>query len=80
MKGVFDAIVRWFARRRGSGSLRVVDQLPLFGGAIVHVVDVGRRRLVFATSQRAICLLAQFESTLPDKGREEAAMPVADSM
>jgi len=46
--------------------LRVVDQAPLFGGATVHVVDVDRRRLVIATAQGAICLLAHFESASPD--------------
>ena len=68
----FRSLIRTAALRRRARVLRVVDQVPLLGGGAVHVVDVGHRRLVFATSSGRICLLAQFDGVTMDAGREEA--------
>ena len=61
MKGIIRAVVDTIARRRRSRVLRIIDQTPLFGGCTVHVVEAGGRRLVFASSAGAICLLAELE-------------------
>ena len=66
MKGIIRAVVDAVARRRRSRVLRVVDQAPLFGGCTVHVIEAGGRRLVFASSAGAICLLTEL-----DHGREQ---------
>jgi flagellar biogenesis protein FliO len=71
MKTLVESVVRLFAARRGERPVRVVDQVPLFGGAALHVVDVDGRRLVFATSNGAICLLAQFRAMTSGAQREE---------
>jgi hypothetical protein len=76
---IISALAAWLKRRRAARALRVVDETALFGGAAVHVVDVGDRRIVFATSQRAICLLAQFEGASSGTWREEAAAQIADN-
>jgi len=70
VNAIATAVARWLADRRARRPLRVVDQAPLFGGAVVHVVDLDARRFVFATAQGAICLLAQFERAAQDVGRE----------
>jgi len=67
------AIARLFAWRRKPRTIGLVDQLPLFGGTVVHVVDIDGRRLVFAASANAIRLLARYESPLHDACPEGAA-------
>jgi len=62
MNAIAELIAKAFALRRRERSVHVVDEAPLFGGGVVHVVDVDGRRLVFATSHAAICLLAKFEN------------------
>ena len=71
MNALFSALSRAFRAKRRVRSLHVVDEVALFGGCAVHVVDVDSRRLVFATSPSSICLLAQFERGSPDASREE---------
>ena len=72
MNSLGSAIASWWSRRRAKKTLRIVDQLPLFGGAVIHVVDLDARRLVIATSAHAICLLTQFDSGKASPEREEA--------
>lgn len=71
MNALIAAIARLVGARRGERPVRVVDQVPLFGGGALHVVDVDGRRLVFATSNGAICLLAQFRTMTSGGAREE---------
>ena len=61
VKAFFTALAAWLRRSGRRKLVCVVDQAPLFGGAVVHVVDVGTQRFVVATSANAICLLAQFD-------------------
>jgi hypothetical protein len=68
-----DAIARLFSWRPRPRTIGLVDQLPLFGGAVIHVVDVDGRRLVFAASANAIRLLARYESPNRDRHPEGAA-------
>jgi len=65
------AIVRLFAIRRRERVARVIDEVPLFGGSALHVVDVGGDRLVFATAPGAICLLTQSKTVTSATPREE---------
>jgi flagellar biogenesis protein FliO len=60
LKAFAAAIARFFSWRGRRGILRVVDQVPLFAGAVIYVVDVDGRRLVFATTPNTISLLAQY--------------------
>ena len=71
MRALVEVVARLFAARRGDRPVRVVDQVPLFGGGALHVVDVDGHRLVFATSNGAICLLAQFRAMTSGDRREE---------
>jgi len=57
--------------RRRERIARVVDELPLFGGSALHVVDVDGERLIFATAPGAICLLAQSKAVTSAALREE---------
>jgi flagellar biogenesis protein FliO len=66
VKAIASAIARLFSRRGKVRAIGVVDQLPLFGGAVVHVVDVDGRRLVFAATPNAIRLLAEYASPKRD--------------
>lgn len=71
MTALTTAIARLFAARGGERPVRVVDEVPLFGGGALHVVEVDGRRLVFATSNGAICLLAQSSPVTSGAAREE---------
>lgn len=71
MNALAALLARAVAARRRERPIRVVDAVPLFGGAVLHVVDVDGRRLVFATSASAICLLAQSRTVTSGAGREE---------
>ena len=64
--GVMEAMLARL-RCRGPRAIDVVDQRPLFGGAVVHVIDVDGRRLVFAVSGAAISLLARYASPARDR-------------
>ena len=65
------AIARLLAIRRNGRIARIVDEVPLFGGSVLHVVDVDGSRLVFATAPGAICLLAQSKPVTSASLREE---------
>ena len=65
------AVARLFAVRRRERVARIVDEVPLFGGSALHVVDVGSSRLVFATAPGAICLLTQSKTVTSATLREE---------
>ena len=71
MNAVFAAIARAFVMRRRNRIARVIDEVPLFGGSALHVVDVAGERLVFATAPGAICLLAQSKPVTSAALREE---------
>lgn len=68
---LFAEIVRRFGGR-SPRAIDVVDQRPLFGGAVVHVVDVDGKRLVFAVTGGSIALLARYASPACDHLRREA--------
>jgi len=65
------AIWRLFPIGRRERVARIVDEIPLFGGSALHVVDVGGNRLVFVTAPGAICLLTQSETVTSAALREE---------
>jgi len=65
------AISRLFSIGRRERVARIVDEIPLFGGSALHVVDVGGSRLVFATAPGAICLLTQSKAVTSGALREE---------
>ena len=78
MNAMVSALSRWLVQRRKAKSIRVIDQAPLFGGSVVHVIDIDGHRLVVATSPGVICLLTQFEGASADIRREEASNQCAD--
>ena len=71
MNALFARIARAFAMRRRHRVAQVIEEVPLFGGSALHVVDVGGERLVFATAPGAICLLAQSRPVTSAALREE---------
>jgi hypothetical protein len=71
LNALLASIARAIVVRRRGRLARVVDEVPLFGGGALHVVDVGGERLVFATSPGAICLLAQSKAVTSAALREE---------
>ena len=71
MNALLASIARTIALRRRDRVARVVDEVPLFGGGALHIVDVDGERLVFATSPGAICLLAQSRAVTSAALREE---------
>lgn len=71
MNALLAAIARTFSVRRKDRIARVIDEIPLFGGSALHVVDVGGERLVFATAPGAICLLTQSGPVTSAALREE---------
>jgi len=71
LNALFTVIAKAFAMRRRCRIAMVVDEVPLFGGSALHVVDVGGERLVFATAPGAICLLAQSKPVTSAALREE---------
>ena len=71
MNALLASIARTIAMRRRDRIARVVDEVPLFGGGALHVVDIDGDRLVFATSPGAICLLAQSKTVTSAALREE---------
>jgi len=64
---MMQVFARWLDRRtRGAaGTLRLVGATPLFGGGAVHVADIDGRRIVFASSPHALCLLAAYPHAEP---------------
>ena len=71
MNAIIAAFARLFAIRRYERIARIVDEVPLFGGSALHVVEVGGNRLVFATAPGAICLLTQSKTVTSATLREE---------
>ena len=71
MNALLAAIGRTLAFRRRQRIAQVIDEVPLFGGSALHVVDVGGERLIFATAPGAICLLAQSRPVTSAALREE---------
>lgn len=71
MNALFASIARAVAMRRRHRIAKVIEEVPLFGGSALHVVDVGSERLVFATAPGAICLLAQSKPVTSAALREE---------
>ena len=71
MNAIIAAFARLFAIRRHERIARIVDEVPLFGGSALHVVEVGGNRLVFATAPGAICLLTQSKTVTSATLREE---------
>ena len=71
MNALLAAIAKTMSMRRRDRIARVVDEISLFGGSALHVVDVGGDRLVFATAPGAICLLAQSKPVTSAALREE---------
>jgi len=63
-----DAVRRWI-RERASSPLRIVAARQLNRGAAIFVADIDGKRLVFATTEGAIGLLASY----PAPGREAAS-------
>ncbi|HXW77051.1 MAG TPA: flagellar biosynthetic protein FliO [Candidatus Eremiobacteraceae bacterium] len=76
MNPVFAAIARWAIARRRPRIARVVDQVPLHAGAVLHVIDVDDRRLVIATTQTTIRLLDRYDRPASGTRREEGACGV----
>lgn len=64
LKAFLAGVARLLSWRRPHGILRIVDQVQLFAGAVIHVVDVDNRRLVFASGPNTIRLLTQYERPL----------------
>jgi len=71
LNALIATIARAFAMRRRHRIAHVIEEVPLFGGSALHVVDVGGERLVFATAPGAICLLAQSKPVTSAALREE---------
>jgi len=51
----------------------VVDQLPLYGGGCLHLIDVDDRRLIVASTPQAIRLLAHYVRPSGEENRKDAA-------
>jgi len=68
----FDTIRRWI-RERASSPLRIVAARQLNRGAALFVAEIDGKRLVFATTECGVGLLASY----PVAGREE---PLADGV
>lgn len=68
---VGERLVRWFGRLRPRRrAIERIDSAPLFGGAVIHVVDLDGRRFVFAATASAVKLLARYPS--PERADSEA--------
>jgi Flagellar biosynthesis protein, FliO len=73
VRAAIAAAVAWLTRRTRPRAMCVVDQLPLYGGGCLHLIDVDDRRLIVASTPHAIRLLTHYERPSGDENRKDAA-------